>query len=70
MSGFQAGYDTAAQAASLVQTEVKRLHDRIMQVGGARMQRQQAQVDAVAKEIDESNAAITKANVAIKTAER
>lgn len=46
------------------------LHDRIMEVSGGRMQQQQAQVDAVKKEIDASAAAITKANVAIKTAER
>ncbi len=34
------------------------------------MQKQQAQVDAVRKEIDASTAAITKAHVGIKTAER
>lgn len=47
-----------------------RLHDQIMEVTGGRMQQQQAQVDAVCKDIDQTNAAITKANVAIKTAER
>ena len=41
-----------------------------MEVGGSRMQQQQAQVDKVSCEIDGSNEAITKANVAIKTAER
>ena len=46
------------------------LQDQIMEVGGSRMQQQQAQLDKVVKEIDGSNAAITKAKVAIKTAER
>ena len=46
------------------------LQDQIMEVGGSRMKQQQAQVDKVSREIDGSNEAITKANVAIKTAER
>ena len=41
-----------------------------MEVGGSRMQSQQAQVNAVKKDIDKTNAAITKANVAMKAAER
>ena len=41
-----------------------------MEVGGSRLQQQQAQLDKVVKEMDGSNEAITKAKVAIKTAER
>lgn len=47
-----------------------RLHDSIMEVGGSRMQSQQKHVDAVTADIDQSNAAIAKANVGIKTAQR
>ena len=38
-----------------------------MAVGGSRMQSQQDQVDAICSEMDSSQAAITKASVAIKT---
>ena len=41
-----------------------------MEVGGSRMQSQQAQVAAVKKDIDKTNAAIAKANVGAKTAGR
>ena len=51
-------------------THTHRLHDRIMEVGGSRVQQQQAQVDSVCRDIDQTSGAITKANVAIKTAER
>ncbi len=44
-----------------------RLHTQIMAVGGSRMQTQQARVDAICSEVDASQAAITKATVAIKT---
>ena len=41
-----------------------------MKVGGSRMQSQQAQVDAVKTDILQTNEAIAKANVGMKTAER
>ena len=41
-----------------------------MEVGGARMQSQQAQVAAVKADIDKTNAALSKAEVGIKTAGR
>lgn len=47
-----------------------RLHDKIMEVGGSRVQSQQAKVDQLSSEIDVCTAAITKANVGIKTSER
>ena len=45
-------------------------HDRLLEVGGSRVQQQQAQVDSVCRDIDQTSGAITKANVAIKTAGR
>ena len=47
-----------------------RLHDEIMEVGGARLKPQQEMVDKLVKEIDDANAVITKATVGIKTNER
>lgn len=47
-----------------------RLHDKIMEVGGSRVQSQQSKVDELSSEIDTCTAAVTKANVAIKTSER
>lgn len=47
-----------------------RLHDKIMEVGGSRVQGQQAKVDQLSSEIDACTAGITKARVASKTSER
>ena len=47
-----------------------RLHDKIMEVGGSRVQVQQAKVDQLSSEIDGCTAGITKAGVASKTSER
>ena len=47
-----------------------RLHDKIMEVGGSRVQIQQAKVDQLSSEIDGCTAGITKAGVASKTSER
>ena len=47
-----------------------RLHDKIMEVGGSRVQGQQAKVDHISSEIDACTAGVTKAGVASKTSER
>ena len=47
-----------------------RLHDKIMEVGGSRVQVQQAKVDQLSSEIDGCTAGITKAGVTSKTSER
>ena len=47
-----------------------RLEDKIVEVGGSRVQQQQAKLNAVNKEIELLTDAITKAKVSIKTAER
>lgn len=64
---FTKDHQKALDVAEKVKAEVQRLHTQIMEVGGSRMQQQQAQVDAICSEIDSSQAAITKATVAIKT---
>ncbi|KAL5490795.1 hypothetical protein EMCRGX_G015979 [Ephydatia muelleri] len=67
---FEKVHKKAAEAMGEVQKQVQSLQDEIMEVGGSRLQQQQAQLDKVVKEMDGSNEAITKAKVAIKTAER
>ncbi|XP_065911796.1 structural maintenance of chromosomes protein 4-like isoform X2 [Dysidea avara] len=67
---YQAGYDKAVDAASKVEKEIKRLEDKIVEVGGSRVQQQQSKLKAVNKEIELLTDAITKAKVSIKTAER
>lgn len=47
-----------------------RLHDKIVEVGGSKVQQQQAKVDMISKEIEGHLDTITKAKVTIKTAER
>lgn len=47
-----------------------RLEDKIVEVGGSRVQQQQSKLNAVNKEIELLTDAITKAKVSIKTAER
>ena len=46
------------------------LHEAIMDIGGSRMQAQQAHVDDIRSALDTSNSAIAKANVGIKSASR
>ncbi|XP_070539333.1 structural maintenance of chromosomes protein 4-like [Ptychodera flava] len=63
-------YDKVAQAAAKIEAEVQKLHKQIMDIGGSKLNSQQAKVDGVTTEIDKCTGAITKANVAIKSADR
>nr|XP_006820054.1 PREDICTED: structural maintenance of chromosomes protein 4-like [Saccoglossus kowalevskii] len=63
-------YDKIASSASKIEAEVQKLHKEIMDVGGLKLNRQQAKVDAVVMEVDKCTGEITKANVGIKNAER
>jgi len=49
---------------------IVRLEDKIVEVGGSRVQQQQSKLNAVNKEIELLTDATTKAKVSIKTAER
>ena len=59
-----------AEAAGKVEAEVKKLHDKIMEIGSTKMKSQQAKLDKVNMEVDKAVGAITKAKVAIKNANR
>lgn len=50
--------------------QLPRLQDKILKVGGSKVQEQQAKVDTISKEIEAHLDTITKAKVTIKTAER
>lgn len=63
-------HEKVAVKAGKVETEVKRLHKLIIDINNHKLKAQQDKVDKVNKEIDESTSAVTKAQVAIKTASR
>ena len=63
-------YNKVAEAAAKVEAEVKALHDKIMEIGSTKIKAQQARLDKVTKEIDETTTASNKAKVAIKNAKR
>ncbi|XP_077988154.1 structural maintenance of chromosomes protein 4-like [Glandiceps talaboti] len=63
-------YDKVANAASKIESEVQKLHKKIMEIGGSRLNSQQAKLDSITGEIDKCTGQITKANVAVKTADR
>ena len=59
-----------SQSLPVYTVAVRRLHEEIMAVGGARLKPQQEMVDKLVKEIDDANATVTRATVGIKTNER
>ena len=63
-------YFTLMSVDSCVVLLFVRLEDKIVEVGGSRVQQQQSKLKAVNKEIELLTDAITKAKVSIKTAER
>ncbi|KAJ8388658.1 hypothetical protein AAFF_G00130670 [Aldrovandia affinis] len=56
--------------AGKVEAEVKRLHNLIVDINSHKLKAQQDQLDMVNKKLDDCSSAITKATVAIKTADR
>jgi structural maintenance of chromosome 4 len=63
-------YDAVAEKAGKVEAEVKRLHDIIIEINNHKLKAQQDKLDKINKQLDECASAITKAQVAIKTADR
>lgn len=59
-----------AEKAGKVEAEVKRLHDTIIEINNRKLKTQQNKLDMINKQLDECASAITKAQVAIKTADR
>uniref|UniRef100_A0A673BL93 Structural maintenance of chromosomes protein n=1 Tax=Sphaeramia orbicularis TaxID=375764 RepID=A0A673BL93_9TELE len=63
-------FKKASSKAGKVENEVKRLHNLIVDINSHKLKAQQDKLDKVNKELDECSSTITKAKVAIKTADR
>ncbi|XP_071783964.2 structural maintenance of chromosomes protein 4 isoform X1 [Centroberyx gerrardi] len=70
LGAFKNDYGAASSKAGKVEAEVKRLHNLIVDINSHKLKAQQDKLDKVNKELDDCSSAITKAQVAIKTAGR
>ncbi|XP_061861791.1 structural maintenance of chromosomes protein 4 isoform X2 [Colius striatus] len=70
LSGYKEDYSGLAEAAGKMESEVKRLHNLILEINSNKLKAQQDKLDKINKEIDECTSSITKAKVAAKTADR
>ncbi|KAM6961494.1 LOW QUALITY PROTEIN: structural maintenance of chromosomes protein 4 [Aplochiton taeniatus] len=70
LEAFKKDFEAASSKAGKVEAEVKRLHTLIVDINSHKLKSQQDKLDKVNKELDECSSAITKAQVAIKTAGR
>ncbi|XP_073338571.1 structural maintenance of chromosomes protein 4 [Pagrus major] len=70
LEAFKKDYEAASSKAGKVENEVKRLHNLIVDINSHKLKAQQDKLDKVNKELDDCSSTITKAQVAIKTADR
>ncbi|XP_016004555.1 structural maintenance of chromosomes protein 4 isoform X2 [Rousettus aegyptiacus] len=70
VSTFKTEYDNVAERAGKIEAEVKKLHNIIVEINNHKLKAQQDKLDKINKQLDECASAITKAQVAIKTADR
>lgn len=63
-------YDSIAEKAGKIENEIKRLHNLIIEINNHKLKAQQDKLDKLNKEIDECTSTVTKAQVAVKTADR
>ncbi|XP_053808271.1 structural maintenance of chromosomes protein 4 isoform X3 [Vidua chalybeata] len=70
LDGYKKDYERVAEQARKMEEEVKRLHQLIMDTNNQKLKAQQDKIDKIDKEMDECSSAITKAQVAAKTADR
>lgn len=70
MLGFLSDYEAASSKAGKVENEVKRLHNLIVDINSHKLKAQQDKLDKINTAFDECSSIITKAQVAIKTADR
>lgn len=70
LEAFKKDYEAASSKAGKVEAEVKRLHTLIVDINSHKLKAQQDKLDKINKELDDCSSAITKAQVAIKTAAR
>uniref|UniRef100_A0A665U747 Structural maintenance of chromosomes protein n=1 Tax=Echeneis naucrates TaxID=173247 RepID=A0A665U747_ECHNA len=67
---MEKNFESASSKAGKVENEVKRLHNLIVDINSHKLKAQQDKLDEVNKELDNCSSTITKAQVAIKTADR
>ncbi|KAJ3590816.1 hypothetical protein NHX12_008764 [Muraenolepis orangiensis] len=70
LEAFNKDFDAASNKAGKVETEVKRLHTLIVDINNHKLKAQRDKLDKIEKALDDCASAITKAQVAIKTATR
>ncbi|XP_075892320.1 structural maintenance of chromosomes protein 4 isoform X2 [Nelusetta ayraudi] len=70
LEGFKKEFEAASSKAGKVENEVKRLHNLIVDINSHKLKAQQDKLDKINKELDDCSSTITKAQVAIKTADR
>ncbi|XP_035190278.1 structural maintenance of chromosomes protein 4 [Oxyura jamaicensis] len=70
LDGYKKDYERVAEKAGKMESEVKRLHNLIIDTNNHKLKVHQDKLDKINKEIDEHTSAITKAQVAIKSAQR
>ncbi|XP_071608868.1 structural maintenance of chromosomes protein 4 isoform X1 [Heliangelus exortis] len=70
LNSYKKDYNGIAEKAGKIEKEVKRLHDLIFEINNHKLKAQQDKLDKINREIDECASAITKAQVAAKTADR
>ncbi|KAM9812168.1 structural maintenance of chromosomes protein 4 [Syngnathus typhle] len=70
LEAFKKDFEAASSKAGKVENEVKRLHNLIVDINSHKLKAQQDKLDNINKGLDECSSTITKAKVAIKTADR
>lgn len=70
LEAFKKDFEVASSKAGKVEAEVKRLHALILDINSHKLKAQQDKLDQINTQLDECSSAITKAQVAIKTAGR
>ncbi|XP_033832680.1 structural maintenance of chromosomes protein 4 [Periophthalmus magnuspinnatus] len=70
LEAFKKDFEAASSKAGKVAAEVKRLHNLIVEINSHKLKAQQDKLTKVNNELDECSSVITKAQVAIKTANR
>ncbi|NWI50483.1 SMC4 protein, partial [Calyptomena viridis] len=70
LDGYKKDYEHLAEKSGKIESEVKRLQNLIIETNNRKLKAQQDKIDKIDKEIDECSSAITKAQVAARTADR
>ncbi|XP_039509913.1 structural maintenance of chromosomes protein 4 [Pimephales promelas] len=70
LAGYRKDFEAASSKAGKVEAEVKRLHTLIVDINSHKLKAQQDKLDQINTQLDQCSSAVTKAQVAIKTAGR